>query len=138
AAVNPTDTQVQTNAAVNPTDTQVQTPDPAQAQAVRQRLAQQLAPMIQNLSKVMAEKAENDRESLAREQQRAQSQPRQDGLQSQTHGAHSSALSPLGQSQSYQQAAGMSGGAVFPAPAPSLTPPPAEEATSPSPSPTPE
>ena len=151
AAVNPTDTQVQTKAPVNPTDTQVQTPDPAQAQAVREMIAQHLSPIVPDRSKVMAEKAEKEREILTREQQLALSQPRLDGLQSQTQrGDHSSALSPLGQSQSYQEetlraierqrhAAGMSGGAVFPAPAATSPPPsPAVEATSPSPSPTPE
>jgi len=140
------------NAATNPADTQVQipdqTPDPAQAQAVREMIVRQLSPIVPDRSKVMAEKREQERVS---QEQRAQSQPRLDGLQSQTQrGDHSSALSPLGQSQSYQeetlraierqrQAAGMSGGAVFPAPAATSPPPsPAVEATSPSPSPTPE
>jgi hypothetical protein len=140
------------NAATNPADTQVQipdqTPDPAQAQAVREMIVRQLSTKIPERSQVLAEKREQERVS---QEQRALSQPRLDGLQSQTHGAaHSSALSPLGQSQSYQeetlraierqrQAMGTSGGAVFPAPAASSpTPSPAVEATSPSPSPTPE
>ena len=125
------------NAATNPADTQVQipdqTPDPAQAQAVREMIVRQLSPIVPDRSKVMAEKAEKDREIVAREQQLALSQPR---LESQRAGGHE-----------------MSGGAVFPAPTANSPPPlavypqpeatspppsPAEEATSPSPSPTPE
>jgi hypothetical protein len=140
------------NAATNPAGTQVQipdqTPDPAQAQAVREMIVRQLSAKIPERSQVLAEKGEQER---VNREQHAQSQPRLDGLQSQTQGAaHSSALSPPGQSQSYQeetqralerqrQAMGTSGGAVFPAPAATSPPPsPAVEATSASPSQTPE
>jgi hypothetical protein len=112
------------NARTNPTDVQVT--DPAQVQAERNRLIQQLPPELNpgpsQLNALRAAKAEKEGEM---QQQLAQTQPRPEELQS--------------QKQRKLQALGMSGGAVFPAAeAGSPTPSPAVEATSPSPSPTPE
>ena len=109
------------NARTNPTDVQ----DPAQVQAQRDMLKQQLSAMKPGpaqLNAARAAKAEKEREIR---EQLAQTQPRLEELQRER--------------QRKMEAKGMSGGAVFPsAAATSPTPSPAVEAISPSSSPTPE
>jgi hypothetical protein len=66
------------NARTNPTDVQGQTPDPAQMEAEKERMIQQLSTMIPDPSQVDVEKAEKEREI-----QRAQKLPGLGELQSQ-------------------------------------------------------
>jgi hypothetical protein len=103
--------------------TDVQVTDPAQVEAERNRMIQQLPPELNpgpsQLNALKAEKAEKEREM---QQQLAQTQPRPEELKQPKLGA-----------------LGTSGGVVFPsAAATSPTPSPAVEATSPSASPTPQ
>jgi len=107
------------NVRTNPTDTQSQSPNPAQVQAERDSLVQQFSNSVPDHSQVIAEKAAKEAEM---QEQRGQSQTLQE--------------EKLRAVESKWHSAGMSGGAVFPAPAPSSTsPPPAEQATSPNTSP---
>jgi DNA repair exonuclease SbcCD ATPase subunit len=102
------------NARTNSTDVQ----DPAQVQAERARIMQQLSTNLPDHSQLHAEKAQKDGEI------QEQLSQRQEELQ---------------RARQRKMAIGMSGGAVFPA-AQATSPPqsPAAEATSPSPSPTPQ
>jgi len=110
------------NARTNPTDTQSQSPNPAQVQAARESLVQQFSNSVPDQAQAKAEKAAKEAEM---QEQRGQSQTLQE--------------EKLRAVESKWHSAGMSGGAVFPAPAASLTPPsPATEDTSASPSPTPQ
>lgn len=106
-----------TNAPTNSTDVQ----NPAQLQAERARIIQQLSTNLPDHAQLHAEKAQKDKEL---QDQLGQSESRQEELQS---------------ARQRKMAIGMSGGAVFPA-AQATSPhqSPAVEATSPSPSATPE
>jgi hypothetical protein len=106
------------NARTSPTDIQSQTLDPAQVQAEKQRMLQQLSTMMPDPSKIRAG-------DPATQQRPAQQQLGPEDLQRQW--------------QQKLDKANMSGKAVFPAAeAASPTPSPAVEATSPSTSPTPQ
>ncbi len=107
------------NTRTNPTDVQVT--DPAQVEAERNRIIQQLPPeMNPGPSQLNAFKAAKAGKEGEMQQQRAQTQPRPEELQS--------------QKQRKLEKLRMSGGAVFPsAAATSPTPSPAVEATSPTP-----
>jgi hypothetical protein len=107
-------------ATVNPRPNATDVQDPAEMQAERDRIIQQLSARYGDPSRLRAEKAEVERKM---EEQRAQSQPQLEQLQRSRQ----------------RKMEGMSGDAVFPAPAATLPiPSPAVEATSPSPSSTPE
>ena len=106
------------NAPTSATDVQEQTSDPAQVQAEKERMIQQLSAMMPNPSEVAAG-------DPAKQERPAQRQLGPEDLQRQW--------------QDKLDKAKMSGKAVFPAAeAASPTPSPAIETTSPSPSPTPE
>jgi hypothetical protein len=105
------------NARTDPTNVQ----DPAQLQAERARIIQQLSTNLPDHAQLHAEKAQKEREL---QEQLGQSESRQEELQ---------------RARQRKMALGMSGGAVFPA-AQATSPPesPAVEATAHSPSPTPQ
>jgi chromosome segregation ATPase len=106
------------NARINPTGVQGQIPDPAQLEAEKQRMIQQLSTIKPDASRVTAGDPAKQGRPAARQ------------------------LGPEDLQRQWQDnldKAKMSGKAVFPAPeAASPTPSPAVEATSPSPSPTPQ
>ena len=107
-------------AVTNPTDVQGQTSGPAQMQAERDRITQQLSVRAPEPSQLRAEK-ESERQQQSQRQLEEFQRERERVRQLKLTGAF------------------MSGGAAYPAAsATSPTPPPAEEATSPSPSQTPE
>jgi hypothetical protein len=106
------------NIQANPAEAQAQTPNPAQVEAEKQRMIQQLSTMIPDASRATAGDPAKRERPAARQ------------------------LGPEDLQRQWQRnldKAKMSGKAVFPAPeAASPTPSPAVEATSPSPSPTPQ
>ena len=107
-------------ARTNPTDVQGQTSGPAQMQAERDRITQQLSVRAPEPSQLRAEKESEIQQQSQRQLEEFQRE-RERVRQLKLTGAF------------------MSGGAAYPAAsATSPTPPPAEEATSPSPSQTPE
>src|SRR5206468_2983831 len=107
-------------AVTNPTDVQGQTSGPAQMQAERDRITQQLSVRAPEPSQLRAEKESEIQQQSQRQLEEFQRE-RERVRQLKLTGAF------------------MSGGAAYPAvSATSPTPPPAEEATSPSPSQTPE
>ena len=107
-------------AVTNPTDVQGQTSGPAQMQAERDRITQQLSVRAPEPSQLRAEKESEIQQQSQRELEEFKAE-RERVRQLKLTGAF------------------MSGGAAYPAAsATSPTPPPAEEATSPSPSQTPE
>ena len=107
-------------AVTNPTDVQGQTSGPAQMQAERDRITQQLSVRAPEPSQLRAEKESEIQQQSQRQLEEFQRE-RERVRQLKLTGAF------------------MSGGAAYPAAsATSPTPPPAEEATSPSPSQTPE
>jgi galactokinase len=111
------------NARTNPTDTQDQIPNPAQMQAERDRIIQQLSVRAPDDAQLKAQRAqkENERQQQSQRQLEEFKAERERVRQLKLTGAF------------------MAGGSANPAASTtSSTPPPAEEATSPSPSQTPE